>query len=76
MEQINRLKEEIDKLKNENELLRERKDRLEVQLEEYIVGKDEVQGRVIHLAENPLSKIVTQRENEMEKLQEEVSFLN
>lgn len=71
------MQEEIDKLRSDNELLRERKDHLEIQLEEMLVGVDEQKGRVLHLAQNPLSDMLNQRETELEKLQEEVnSFTN
>lgn len=69
------MREELDKLKNENELLRNRKDQLEVQLEEYLVGADRTEGRILHPIKNPLSNFLTDRENEMEKLQTEIERL-
>ncbi|KAL3287384.1 hypothetical protein HHI36_001857 [Cryptolaemus montrouzieri] len=76
LEQISRLKDEIDQLKQERERLRERNDQLEIQLEEYLVGNDSLKGgKVYHLANNPLSECLSQREALIEKLQEEVDRL-
>lgn len=74
-EQLSRLREELDKMKNENELLRNRKDQLEVQLEEYLIGEDRTEGRILHPLKNPLSNFLTDRENEIEKLQGETERL-
>lgn len=73
IEQVKRLQEEIDSLKNDNVLLRQRKDYLEIQMEELLVGQDTVQGRVVHPAKNPLMDCIKQRENSKEKLTEEVN---
>lgn len=75
IEQVRRLEEDINLLKNENNMLRERKDCLEIQLEELLVGQDNVQGRVVHSAKNPLADCLMQREIEKEKLAEEVCML-
>ncbi|KAK9878489.1 hypothetical protein WA026_022384 [Henosepilachna vigintioctopunctata] len=76
LEQITRLQNEVDKFKQENERLRERKDQLEIQLEEYLVGNDTLRGgRVYHLSSNPLSECLAQRDAHMQKLQEEVDRL-
>lgn len=74
-QQISRLQDEIEKLNNENAMLRERKDVLEIQLEEYLVGHDETKARIIHNEKNPLSEIVKLRGQENEKLEEEVDRL-
>lgn len=44
LEQLTRLQNEIQALKNENEKLRDRRDELEVQLESLITGNDTLQG--------------------------------
>lgn len=76
MEQMSRLQDEILVLKNENEKLRNRKDELEVQLESYIIGHDTLQGgQVFHLANNPLAECLAQRENLVDKLEQEVERL-
>ncbi|GJQ74794.1 hypothetical protein Trydic_g11909, partial [Trypoxylus dichotomus] len=75
VEQLRHLQEEIECLKNENATLRDRKDCLEIQLEEFLVGQDSVRGRVVHPTKNPLSECLTQRENDKEKLIEEVERL-
>lgn len=75
-DQLKRLQDDLDKLKNENERLRERNDQLEIQLETYLVGNDTLKGgQVYHLAKNPLSDFLTQRENTIEKLEQEVEKL-
>lgn len=72
VEQVRRLQEEVDQLRNENAMLRERKDNLEIQMEGALIGQDTVQGRILHPAKNPLAEFLLQRENEKEKLSEEV----
>lgn len=76
VEQLSRLKDEVQHLKNENEKLRNRRDELEIQLESYVVGHDTLQGgRVMHSAKNPLAECLAQRENAIEKLEQEVDKL-
>ncbi|KAJ8962809.1 hypothetical protein NQ318_001209 [Aromia moschata] len=75
-EQLSRLQDEVQQLKNENEKLRDRKDQLEIQLETYMVGHDTLQGgQVFHLANNPLAECLAQRENLVDKLEQEVDKL-
>lgn len=74
MEQLNRLKEEVDKLKLDNDRLREQKEQLEIRVEELVIGGDLNTGRIIHFAKNPLAECIDEHDNNMEKLQEEVSF--
>lgn len=75
-EQLSRLKDEVQHLKNENDKLRSRRDELEIQLESYLVGHDTLQGgRVFHSANNPLAECLAQRENLIEKLEQEVDKL-
>lgn len=70
------MKDEIQHLKNENDKLRSRRDELEIQLESLLEGQDTVQGgRVLHSANNPLSDCLAQRENLIEKLQQEIDKL-
>ncbi|XP_045460678.1 mitotic spindle assembly checkpoint protein MAD1 [Harmonia axyridis] len=76
LEQISRLQSDYEKLKQENERLRERKDQLEIQLEEYLVGNDTLKGgNVYHLQNNPLTDCLNQREVLIDKLEEEVDRL-
>ncbi|XP_044744897.1 mitotic spindle assembly checkpoint protein MAD1 [Coccinella septempunctata] len=76
LEQISRLQNDLERLKQENTRLRERKDQLEIQLEEYIVGNDTLRGgNVYHLANNPLTECINQREVLIDKLQDEVDRL-
>ncbi|KAJ8972305.1 hypothetical protein NQ314_000220 [Rhamnusium bicolor] len=75
-EQISRLQDEVQHLKYENEQLRDRRDELEIQLESYLVGHDTLQGgQVLHLANNPLAECLAQRENLVDKLEQEVEKL-
>lgn len=73
---MNRLKDELDKLNSENKMLRDRKDELEIKIEELLVGQDNVQDnvRVIHMVKNPLQDCVTQERLEKEKLMQEVRY--
>lgn len=72
MEQVKELHEEMSRLKDENNRLRERKDQLEIQLENFLVGQDESEGRIVHPENNPLSEILKQRAEDADKLKEEV----
>lgn len=75
-DQISRLQDEVLLLKNENDKLRDRRDELEIQLESYLVGHDTLQGgQVLHLINNPLSELLAQRENLVEKLEQEIDRL-
>nr|CAH7713945.1 unnamed protein product [Callosobruchus chinensis] len=75
-DQIARLQNEIRQLKNENDKLRDKKDELEMQLESYVVGQDSLRGgEVLHLANNPLTDCIAQRENYIEKLEQDVERL-
>lgn len=75
-EQITRLQDEIQQLKHDNEKLRERRDELEIQLESYLVGQDTIYGgQAYHLANNPLAECLAQRENLVDKLEQEVEKL-
>lgn len=72
-EQIARLKDEVEHLKNQNEKLRSRKEELEIQLESYMIGDDTLQGgKIAHLANNPLSECLAERESLVEKLEQEI----
>jgi len=59
----------------DNDHLREQRNQLEIQLEELLVGSDINSGRIVHLAKNPLTECITERDNNVEKLQEEVERL-
>lgn len=72
IEQNCKLQEEVNRLKIENDRLRGKRDQLEIQLENYLVGEDRGEGRIIHRAKNPLNECLKQREYEVEKLQAEV----
>lgn len=75
-DQVKRLHDDLDKLKMENDRLRDRNDQLEVQLEMHLVGNDTLKGgQVYHLATNPLSEYLTQRENLIEKLEQDIEKL-
>nr|XP_022911768.1 mitotic spindle assembly checkpoint protein MAD1 [Onthophagus taurus] len=76
-EQMNRLKLEVEQLKSENVMLRDRKDQLEIQLEHLLVGQDVVKEteKIIHPIKNPLSAHIEKVSKEKEKLQEEVEKL-
>lgn len=74
-EQVHRMKDEMDKLKADNESLRNRKDQLEMQLELYVVGEDTITGRVIHNTRNPVRDYLNKEEAEKQKLQLEVERL-
>ncbi|XP_018579293.1 mitotic spindle assembly checkpoint protein MAD1-like [Anoplophora glabripennis] len=75
-EQISRLQDEIQQLKHDNDKLRERRDELEIQLESYLIGQDTLQGgQAYHLANNPLAECLAQRENLVDKLEQEVEKL-
>nr|CAI5865444.1 unnamed protein product [Callosobruchus analis] len=75
-DQIARLQNEIRQLKNENDKLRDKKDELEMQLESYVVGQDSLRGgEVLHLANNPLTECIAQRESYIEKLEQDVERL-
>ncbi|CAH0550480.1 unnamed protein product [Brassicogethes aeneus] len=75
-DQISKLEEEISQLKMENERMREKKDSLEIQLESYLEGNDTLAGgQVYHNANNPFAQSVAQRENLVEKLEQEVERL-
>lgn len=65
------MKTEIDKLTAENDMLRKRKDQLEMQQEEYLIGEDTKNARVLHIANNPLTNYLTRNENAVEKLRAE-----
>lgn len=71
-EQIARLQQEVERLKVDNDRLREQKDQLEIQLEQYVVGADSNSERIVHLVKNPLQECIAERDNNVEKLQEEV----
>lgn len=73
-EQATRLQEEVERLQNENQRLTERNDELEMRLEEELIGKDKVEGKVLHLKINPLAESVAEKEANVEKLQSEVSL--
>lgn len=54
-------------------MLRQRKDQLEIQLEDLAAGHDTIQGgQVYHLMNNPLAACLAQREQMIEKLEQEV----
>lgn len=73
VEQVTKLQDEVDQLKLENDMLRQRRDQLEIQLEDFLVGNDTLQGgQVYHLTKNPLSECLAQREQMVEKLEQEV----
>lgn len=70
------MKDQIDKLKADNESLRNRKDQLEVQMEQYLVcGETSAGTRVLHNAKNPIMDYLNKEENEKQKLQLEVNRL-
>lgn len=71
-EQLKELKEELSRLQSENNRLRQRNDQLEIQLENYLVGEDKAEGRIVHNENNPLAECLKQRSAETEKLKEEV----
>lgn len=71
MEQITRLQSQVDKLQAENQRLTERCDELQVKLEEQLVGKDVVHGKVVHLKMNPLSECIAENEAVVQKLRED-----
>lgn len=76
VEQLSMLKEEVQHLKIENEKLRNRRDELEIRLDTYVVGHDTLQGgQIQHLANNPLAEALAQRENLVERLEQEVDKL-
>lgn len=56
----------------QNAHLRDRKDQLEIQLEEFVAGQDSASARIVHLAKNPLSECIMERESANEKLKQEV----
>lgn len=66
-EQLSRLQDDIAKLRDENNWLRQQKDRLDSLLE----GQDTFQGQIVHLANNPLSECTTQNAILIEQLQQE-----
>lgn len=74
-EKLARLQSEVAKLKADNDLLRQRKDKLEIQLEGFLVGEDVAYGRIVHNSNNPLSNIIKQREQEKQRLEEDVISL-
>lgn len=64
----------MERLNQENTRLRERNDQLECQMEAHFVGDDTLMGgNVYHLASNPLSDCLNQREGMIDKLENEVS---
>lgn len=71
-EQLQRLKNEISQLKEENVALRKKKDEIEIRMEDLLVGHDSQKGKVVHISNNPFAKLVTEREQELEKCQEEI----
>ncbi|KAH0815712.1 hypothetical protein GEV33_007078 [Tenebrio molitor] len=76
VEQVTKLQDEVDQLKLENDMLRQRRDQLEIQLEDFLVGNDTLQGgQVYHLTKNPLSECLAQREQMVEKLEQEAEKL-
>lgn len=68
---MTRLQDEIEKLTNENNRLTQRCDELEIRLEEELVGKDVVRGKVLHLKMNPMSECVAEEEADIKKLRDE-----
>lgn len=57
-------------------MLKQRRDQLEIQLEDYIVGQDTLRGgQVYHLINNPLSECLAQRGELVEKHEQEVTIL-
>lgn len=76
IEEVAKYQEQIDQLKLENEMLRNRREQLEIQLEDYVVGQDTLRGgQVYHLINNPLSECLEQRSALVEKHEQEVIFL-
>lgn len=56
-------------------MLKQRRDQLEIQLENYLVGNDTVQGgQVYHMVNNPLAECLATREKLVEKLEQEVYY--
>lgn len=70
------MKQEVDMLRLSNAKLRERCDQLETQLEKMMVNQDSSEGRVFHLAKNPVTEHIEQREQKIVKLMEEVNITN
>ncbi|XP_060523090.1 mitotic spindle assembly checkpoint protein MAD1 [Cylas formicarius] len=72
-DQISRLQDTVDKLRAENDVLRQQKDSLEIRLENMLEGQDTLQGgQVVHLNQNPLAGALADRGVLVEQLQQEV----
>lgn len=76
MEQIKELQEEVSRLQSENNRLRERKDQLEIQLENNLIDENKTPAgqRVVHFENNPLAECLKQQSEEKDKLKEEVTI--
>ncbi|XP_063921477.1 mitotic spindle assembly checkpoint protein MAD1 [Zophobas morio] len=71
-----KLQDEVEQLKLENDMLKQKRDQLEIQLEGLLVGQDTLHGgKVYHLGNNPLAECLAQREQLVEKLEQEVERL-
>ncbi|XP_057656026.1 mitotic spindle assembly checkpoint protein MAD1 [Diorhabda carinulata] len=76
VEQLSKLKDEVQHLRLENDKLRMRRDELEIQLESTSRHENATQkNKVIHQVNNPLAESLSQREKYIEKLQSEIEKL-
>ncbi|CAG9863182.1 unnamed protein product [Phyllotreta striolata] len=76
IEQVARLKDEVQRLKLENDKLRQRCDQLEIKLERQMENDSSFKGgKIAHQLYNPLRESVEQRANQVENLKKEIERL-